>query len=144
MDNRRRQGATCGKPPMAMGKQRPGFTLVELLAVLVILSLLAAAAAVKYSQMLTVAEKASLQALMGAALSQCSIEHADLALNPEHSEFGLSLEGIAEQALLKLAYDTSKFETPVFTTTAAGITISVAFASGQGSATIPDKTWVMP
>lgn len=140
-----RHAPTCGTRPSDGGSSRRwGFTLLELMAVLVILGLLAMVAATKYGQLQTSAERAALQALMGAAISQCAIEHADLSMNPDHSTFGLTPAGVADQAKKHLAFDSGKFDTPVFTPTSTGITISVAFASGQGSATITDKTWELP
>lgn len=64
---------------MAWKKRRGGFTLIELVVVIVILGILAAVAIPKYVDLSDKAEEASCKAQRGVVASACAIYYASLA-----------------------------------------------------------------
>ncbi len=74
-------------------KQQSGFTLIELVIVIVVLGLLAATALPRFSDLTTSARVASLNGLAGSLRSAASIAHATQLVNGTPSNTAVSLDG---------------------------------------------------
>lgn len=77
-----------------MSRQQSGFTLVELVIVIVLLGLLAASALPRFSNLTQDARKASLSGLAGSLRSAATIAHATYLAKGQASNADVSLDGV--------------------------------------------------
>lgn len=78
-----------------MSKHQSGFTLIELVIVIVILGLLAATALPRFSDLATDARKASLNGIAGSLRSAASIAHASYLAKGQASNAAVTMDGVS-------------------------------------------------
>ncbi len=78
-------------------KKQQGFTLIEIIAVLVILGILAAVAIPKYNQLQDTARERGAEGIMAGALSQLSLSYSEALLN-DNDPSGLDPQAECDRA----------------------------------------------
>jgi MSHA pilin protein MshA len=114
-----------------MNKQQSGFTLIELIAVIVILGILAATAIPKFVDLTSDARKAKVNAALGSLKSAADLAHGKFLVNPVSPQ---TFEGVAvtfvngyPNAASVAAF--SGLTAPDYTPTVAGTTMTATIVA---------------
>jgi MSHA pilin protein MshA len=124
-----------------MLKNEKGFTLIEIIAVLVILGILAAVAVPRYFSLMDQSRISAAQGAIGELKSRASGAYAKLLLSGNGSDPGVTLVSGS------ISSDVGSDFTSVSITPSAGsgtIIFSVALVKGNTMSTTPSGTWYYP
>ncbi len=122
-------------------KRQAGFTLIELVMVIVILGILSAFALPRFADLGSEARAAALQGAYGAVKSAASIAHADSLVNNNATVVSLEgtninmTNGYPAGTLANGIVTAAQLETTDFTITAAGGTVTVQAIGATNAAT---------
>jgi len=118
-------------------RNQKGFTLIEIIAVLIILGILAAVAVPKFLDLTENAEKEAIEGALAAGLSTCSMQFARLAL----SNGVAPSENDVRDACLSNPPGSDDFN---YAFTAGSGSIDVVASWKSGSTATASATWEMP
>jgi prepilin-type N-terminal cleavage/methylation domain-containing protein len=124
-----------------MRNNQKGFTLIEIIAVLIILGILAAVAVPKYMDLTTDAKNRALKGALAEGLSTASLAYGKLMLS--NSGTATTAQIVTKANANKPASDEFSY---TFAASATGVLITVGGKAGSdfSGATAVTKTWKMP
>jgi len=121
--------------------KKDGFTLVEIIAVLVILAILTAVAVPKYFDLTTQARDMAVQGAIAEGLSVCSLAYAKMAMeaggDPALADVVTEASGVTIEGDFDISFDANAGNTAIIVTVAGKAGSKVAGATGTGTWTLP-------